>query len=296
MPLRLPCRNLANDSDHTGNRHGSHTRAARRLRRAPVAPGRTGVTLLHHLRQGLGTIVRKDIDRATTDLCAWTEREEWMVRHLDVLSAHLSPMVDLTGMPPADALPRLPAEIVEHAMVFILEDFFTVRFGTDGKLNVVDAFLRRRGRRQSATARIYLKGLRDSAVSLYEVVGIDRGRSMTVRDLLRGGEPVTVEEKLGSTGVALHGHLAARLVAVGDTHLFTGVVLPFRREASLKLQSAFEEMAAELEPTIRGNTVTERTAEEMRALARQASVHTPVFPPVVIQFWLADAVAGSAPP
>ena len=240
--------------------------------------------------------MRADIDRATVDLCAWMEREGWMNRHLDVLSAHLSPMVDLTGLPPADALPRLPAEIVEHAMVFILEDFFTIRFGTDGGINVVDAFLRRRGRRESATARAYLKALRDSAVSLYEVVDIDRGRSMTVRDLLRGGESVRVEEMLGSMGVDLHGHLAARVVAAGGTRLFTGALLPFRREASLKLQSAFEEMAAELEPTIRGNTVTDRTAAEMRALARQAAVQTPVFPPVVTQFWLADAVARSAPP
>ena len=181
-------------------------------------------------------------------------------------------------------------------MVFIVEDFFTTRFGTDGEINVVDAFLRRRGRRESATARGYLEALRDSAVSLYEVVDVDRGRFMTVRDLLRGGEPVTVEEKLGSMGVALRGNLAARMVTVGDTRLFTGVLLPFGREPSLQLQSAFEQMAADLERTIRKTTVTDKTAEEMRVLAREATLLAPIFPPAVTQFWLADAVAGSAPP
>ena len=39
-------------------------------------------------------------------------------------------------------------------------------------------------------------------VSLYEVVGIDPGRSMTVRDLIRGGDAVTVHEKLGSKSAA----------------------------------------------------------------------------------------------
>ena len=241
-------------------------------------------------------MVREDIERATVDLCAWTEREEWAKWHLDVLTAHLSPVVDVPGLSPAVVLPHLPAEVVEQAMVFIVEDFFTTRFGTDGEINVVDAFLRRRGRRESATARCYLEALRDSAVSLYEVVDVDRGRSMTVRDLLRGGEPVTVEEQLGSMGVALDGHLAARVVVVGDTRLFTGVLLPFRREPSHQLQSAFEEMAADVERTIRKTTVTDKTAEEMRALARDATLLAPTFPPAVTQFWLADAVAGSAPP
>ena len=212
------------------------------------------------------------------------------------VAAHLSPVVDMPGLSPADVLPRLPAEVVEHAMVFMVEDFFTTRFGTDGEINVVDAFLRRRGRRESATARSYLEALRDSAVSLYEVVDVDRGRSMTVRDLLRGGEPVTVEEQLGSMGVALRGHLAARVVFVGDTRLFTGVLLPFRRELALQLQSAFEVMAADLERTIRQTTVTDKTPDEMRALAREATLLAPIFPPAVTQFWLADALAGSAPP
>ncbi len=240
-------------------------------------------------------MVREDIERATADLCAWTEREEWAKRHLDVLTAHLSPVVDVPGLSPAEVLPHLPAEVVEQAMVFIVEDFFTTRFGTDGEINVVDAFLRRRGWRESATARGYLEALRDSAASLYEVVDVDRGRSMTVCDLLRGGEPVTVEERLGPMGVALGGHLAARVVIVGDTRLFTGVLLPFHRELALDLQSAFEEMAADLERTIRKTTVTDKTAEEMRALARDATVLAPIFPPAVTQLWLADAVAGSAP-
>ena len=54
-------------------------------------------------------------------------------------------------------------------------------------------------------------------------------------------------------------------------------------------------MAADLERTTRKTTVTDKTAEEMRALARDATPLAPTFPPAVTQFWLADAVAGSAP-
>ena len=241
-------------------------------------------------------MVQADIDRATADLCAWAEREEWAMKRLEVLATHLSPVVDTPVLSPAAALDHLPAAVVEPVMVFILEDFFTTRFGADGKINVIDAFLRRRGRRQSATARRYLNALRDSAVSLYEVVDVDRGRSVTVRDLVRGGMPVAVEEMLGSTGVAVRGHVAARVVAAGGRRLFTGVLLLFRRALSLQLQSAFEEMAADLERGIRETTVGDKTADEIRVLAREAMVMTPIFAPALTQFWLADAGGGSALP
>ena len=80
---------------------------------------------------------------------------------------------------------------------FITGEFFTARFGDDGKANIVDDYLRRRGWRETAPARRYLEALSDSTVSLYEVVDIDRGRSVTVRDLNRP-LPALSAEKRGS--------------------------------------------------------------------------------------------------
>ena len=193
-------------------------------------------------------------------LCVDRTRER-AIRHLEMLSAHLSPVIGLPGLAPTDALLRLPATVAEPMTVFLLEDFFTTRFGTDGEINVVDAYLNHRGRRESATARVYPEALRDSAVSVHEVVDVDRGQSVMVRNRHRGREPVAVEEKLGSMGVALHGHLAARVVVAGGRRFFTGVLLPFRRELSLPLQSAFEEMAADLDHTVRENTVTNKSTD-----------------------------------
>jgi len=193
-------------------------------------------------------------------LCVDRTRER-AIRHLEMLSAHLSPVIELPGLAPTDALLRLPATVAEPMTVFLLEDFFTTRFGTDGEINVVDAYLNHRGRRESATARVYPEALRDSAVSVHEVVDVDRGQSVTARNLHRGREPVAVEEKLGSMGVALHGHLAARVVVAAGRRFFTGVLLPFRRELSLPLQSAFEKMAADLDHTVRENTVTDKSTD-----------------------------------
>ena len=106
--------------------------------------------------------------------------------------------------------------------MFILEDFFTARFGAQGERHVVDDCLRRRGWRESVPARRYLEALRDSTVSPYEVVDIVPGHSVTVRDLIHGGGPVRVEERRGSQPAALWDRLAARIVAVQGKNRFTG--------------------------------------------------------------------------
>ena len=104
---------------------------------------------------------------------------------------------------PDDALDVLPDDAAGMLSVFILEDFFTARFGEHGESNVIDDYLKRRGWRESVPVRRYLAALRDSTVSLYEVVDIVPGRYVTVRDLILGGETVRVEEKLGSQAAAL---------------------------------------------------------------------------------------------
>ena len=62
----------------------------------------------------------------------------------------------------ADVLDELPDESVGVLRVFILEDFFTARFGEQGERNVIDDYLKRRGWRESVPARRYLEALRDS--------------------------------------------------------------------------------------------------------------------------------------
>ena len=111
------------------------------------------------------------IDKATENLVKWSARGEWEPLQLDVYAAHFEPVVDNLDLPD-DALDVLPDEGADMLSVFILEDFFTTRFGEHGELNVIDDYLKRRGWRESVPARRYLEALRDSIVSLYEVVDI----------------------------------------------------------------------------------------------------------------------------
>src|SRR5215472_14155557 len=68
------------------------------------------------------------------------------------------------------------------------EDFLGREIEPDGR-NFVDEYLRRRGWNESAPAKAYMSGLRNSIMSLYEVSAIVPGESFLARDLIRGGEP-----------------------------------------------------------------------------------------------------------
>ena len=64
------------------------------------------------------------------------------------------------------------------------------REGAEGS-NIVDDYLKRRGWKESASARAYMLALRSSVMSLYEVSDIVRDTSFRARDLVRGGDPIS---------------------------------------------------------------------------------------------------------
>ena len=230
------------------------------------------------------------IDRATQNLVQWAAPGEWEALQREFFEAHFEPVTDGIDLPD-DAFEVLPDEDGGMLSVFMLEEFFTARFGEHGERNVVDDYLKRRGWRESVPARRYLEALRDSTLSLYEVVDIVRGRHMTVRDLLLGGTPVRVEEKRGSQAAAPWDCLAARIVPVRGKYRFTGAILRFRHELSRELLTALEKMAGELQDGIRSDSRKRgATAPVTRELAREVMVRTPLFARILSQFWMFDAV------
>ena len=146
------------------------------------------------------------VDQAIANLVRWSASETWAPCRDHVFAEHIDTVCDRLDMTEED-LAGLLGESVDMLYGIVLEDFFTARFGEDGELNVIDDYLKRRGWREKVPARRYLEAMRDSVLSLYEVVDLVPGHSMTVHDLIRGGEPVTIEEKLGSEfGRALGPH------------------------------------------------------------------------------------------
>ncbi len=230
------------------------------------------------------------IDKATENLAKWAARGEWEGLQLQICDAHIDPVAKALDMSGDDIAELLgDSALMLHA--FAIEDFFTARFGEDDEQNIIDDYLKRRGWREAVSARRYLEALRDSVVSLYEIVDIDPGRSVTVRDLILGGEAVTVNEKLGSQSLARWDRVAARIVTVNGKEHFTGGILRFRHEASEELLSLFDEMAERMQEELR--EAAEETGDdaqiELESVRRVIVLGMPCAP-IFSQHWTMDAI------
>ena len=230
------------------------------------------------------------IDKATANLFKWATRDEWEGQRLEVYAAHFDPVLDALDMSGDDIAELLgDAAIMVH--IFIAEDFYTARFGEEDEQNVVDDYLKRRGWREGVPARRYLEALRDSVVSLYEIVDIDPGRSITVRDLILGGEAVTVNEKQASQSLARWDRLAARIVTVNGKEHFTGGILQFRHEAAQRVLSVFDEMAERMKEELQeaAEESGEDAAIELEAVRRVIVGGLPCAP-IFSEHWMIDTI------
>ncbi|MGA8568534.1 MAG: hypothetical protein WB580_12145, partial [Candidatus Binataceae bacterium] len=180
------------------------------------------------------------------------------------IAAHFEPVCAKSGISEdefAEALGEFHYEMVE-ACAF--EDFCSRR-PASRRRNVIDDYLDQRGWKESIQARDYLRALRGSVMSLYEVVEVKPGRGLVLRDLVRGGEPVEVDEQLGSRSAARWDRIAARVLSIGGRYYLSGAVLHFEQEPADALLRVFH-----TSPERAKRSIAERlpalSEEEMRAL------------------------------
>ena len=229
-------------------------------------------------------------DKAIENLVKWATRDEWEEPQVEIYTAHIDPVADILDMS-WDEIAALLGDSAVMLHLFIAEDFFAARFGEDDELNLIDDYLKRRGWRETASARRYLEALRDSHVSLYEIVDSDPGRSVTVRDLILGGEAVTVNERLGSESLGRWDRVAARIVTVNGKEHFTGGILPFRREASQELPSVFDEMAEQMQEELleAAEETGDESPIELESVRRLIVLGLPCAP-IFSRHWTADRI------
>lgn len=165
----------------------------------------------------------------------WADRPEWAKEQATIFHAHLAPICERLGY----SQEELGQELAEHdygGMLFgmMFEDFASRHLAPDGK-NLIDDYLKRRGWRESVTGRRYLQQLRDSVLSLYEVIAVSPGRHCALRDLVRGGKTIRVDEHLGTQSLVRWDRIAARVLKSNGKYIFSGGILPFVQEASQDL-------------------------------------------------------------
>ena len=99
--------------------------------------------------------------------------------------------------------------------------------------NAIDFLLKKRGALLPASDKLYLKGLKNSYMSLYEVIDVQLDQSITVRNLLEDNEPtIIVKEKQGTHYICQWDLLGARLVKTPQATLFAGGLFILDREAA----------------------------------------------------------------
>jgi hypothetical protein len=178
-------------------------------------------------------------ERAILNLTKWSNKAEWVGERDKVIDEHLCPACEDFGLEPEELSGPLGAEAYACLLGFAFEDFVSRRFGPDGR-NPVDDYLTRRAWAESAPGKRYLRAVRDSVVSLYEVTDLKPGHHLFLRDLIRGGASIQVEERLGSEDSARWDRLAARVIDLGGRKFLAGGLLLFPFEAAESLQRVFD--------------------------------------------------------
>ena len=235
-------------------------------------------------------------EQAIGNLIKWSATGDWAPCCEEVFADHLDPIMDEFDVT-SEELAEILGDRFNMVYGVILEDFFAARFGDDGELNVIDDYLKRRGWREKVPAKRYLAAIRESVISLFEVVDIDPGKAMTVRDLIRGGDPVTVNEKSGSESAARWDRIATRLVTVNDKPCFTGGMLLLSHEASRNFLTVFDETAKSFRAELRREAKKQGENPDLASKAVEELILESMGPRLFTQAWLTDALTKiNAPP
>ena len=213
-------------------------------------------------------------------LMKWLTRAEWRDRFAEVYDHHLLPACRRTGFDAEEVIAILGENwFMTTVWGCAFEDFLT-RESADGR-NIVDEYLKRRGWKEGASARTYMSALRASVMSLYEVSGIVRDTSFRARDLVRGGDPILISERLATRSLVQWDRIATRVVEVGSQMRISGAVLPYDRDASEKVLKLLRNVA-------------KRTDKEQRKLADL--VHRDVNHPAIVNAFSQTALLRAAAP
>ncbi|WP_299439393.1 hypothetical protein [uncultured Rhodospira sp.] len=215
-------------------------------------------------------------DQAIQNLLAWSRKDEWVPLLENIFANHLDDVLEDYDLDDEE-LVELLGPAFQSLYSVIVEDLFSTPIDDDGR-TIIDDYLKRRGWREKVHGRRYLEALRDSTMSLYEVVDLDRGKTVTLRDMVRGGDPITVHEKRGSETAALWDRIGARVLLVNGKHYLAGGLLVFSREAGDRFLDSLERVMEEIadHPDGEAETETEQTEE----------------PPLLSDADLRDAVLG----
>nr|CRH05918.1 protein of unknown function [Candidatus Magnetococcus massalia] len=140
---------------------------------------------------------RSPSSQAIDELMNFIEKEPWSGLFDELLDFHLNETCECLNINPDDLLDLLGEEAFATLWGSILEDFATKSLPPENK-TVVDHLLKRRAWKLPYLGKEYLKALKNSHRSLYEVTDVSPGSDIILRDLVLDQGELKVLEKVGS--------------------------------------------------------------------------------------------------
>lgn len=189
-------------------------------------------------------MAKTNLGHDLSGLIRFAERAPWDEMLEEMLILHLDPVCDASGLDPEAIFDAVGHHWEGTLWGCAFEDLMAREPEADSP-NLVDDYLKRRGWNEKAANKSYMRALRHSAMSLYEVSEIVPGKSMRLRDLLRESEPVTVLESSATQTLVNWDRIAARVVRVNGLHGISGALLPFGPDASAELISTITRLEAD---------------------------------------------------
>ena len=170
-------------------------------------------------------------------LMKFLKRDEWREPFEEIRHGHLFVACHTAGVE-IDELEEILGSIVYmNVWGCIFEDFLARDLV--GDRNMIDDYLRRRSYKESAAAKAYMKAIRTSVMSLYEVSELEPGQSFLARDLIRGGKPFRVTERTASAMLSPWDRIGARIIKLGNAYHMCGGVLLYEFATADKVEAKF---------------------------------------------------------
>jgi hypothetical protein len=210
------------------------------------------------------------MSHSLSGLMKWSERPEWDEQRDKLMFLHFSEVMEKHDLTLDKVLGLIgnDGQAVLHGCM--LESM--AASAKEGR-NLAEDYLKRRGWKESAGSRAYIEALRQSVMSVYEISDIVAGESFLARDLIRGGKPVRVFERLGSQKLKPWDKLAARIVTVlGKTQMTGGCLVLNDALAKHAVASVRKLIRAAVDVVIDAEDDKVSKAER-RQLLKEATVH-----------------------
>lgn len=195
-------------------------------------------------------IDQAQLKKTAGNIARWAQKKEWIDDFASLLDDHAGEAFapyDI-GLDELRETDRTYGSMLSNA---VMDDMCSQIFpigedDDDQGRNLVEDYLRH-GYREPPAAERYLKALRDSFCTVVEVVAVEPGQWVEVRDLIARGATVRVREHSGSLGLKPGRFVATKLIEFEGDILFSGSLLPLVADQSDYVIQSYEEGKASVE-------------------------------------------------